>query len=631
MKAVVLLVLCCATVVMCAETFAAVDVSDSSLGLDRATELAGDSPVRQSQRLRVSERAASAEDGVSFLQSASHVHGGAAEVPGPALNRLTGAAKTYHPNDQMCVMCQFLVQRTQLDMAHFNAIGGFVGLKAAGANGAANAAAGGKDAGAKAETEEGFFIELGSSFGAGDDSGDWAAEDAEDAAAMEIAAKSELAETDGDWDAVAALEEKAHAIDAVVAEQEAEDSEEEGEDSEDEEDDASEEETEESVASQVAAAAFSETSATTVAADGLTAVERAEMQSVLSEMHNEAVADSVSAQIAEGMETTPVMVEADAQARAAHDSEDQDMVEEEVEVTPDMLSNGDRSTFINALGESFDSELNLSADEKEDMSSLLTGDKNEDSDWASPSYNADGSAGEVSGESQVVEAATDDSEDAVFLQIDEAETETETETADADAAADSEDAADESMGIAENVELIEVAANPLATRSYARTLHQADSDLRAPVFAEVSGAHAAFQSAGGLAQVSRRARRGPRGVGVANSPRRFRLADALNGRPRWNRFDPTVKPHPDPARAQAREMWHRLMQMTYDRLEGYCSTRLPEQFTPFCRPLLRRFRVVAEGIRYGDRPNQICMRTRFCPRGSYVRRSPHNVFKHVKG
>ncbi len=190
----------------------------------------------------------------------------------------------------------------------------------------------------------------------------------------------------------------------------------------------------------------------------------------------------------------------------------------------------------------------------------------------------------------------------------------------------------ESAGMTEDIEFIEVASNPAAPRHYARTLHVAEAAPVEPVLAEMSGQHMSFQSAGGRAQTATAQgqkffidRNGRRRVGVANSPRRFRLADALNGRPRWNRWDPTVMPHPNAQRQQAREQWHRLMQMTYDRLEGYCSTRLPEQFTPFCRPLLRRFRVVAEGIRYGDRPNQICMRTKFCPRGSYVRRSPHNV------
>jgi len=349
------------------------------------------------------------------------------------------------------------------------------------------------------------------------------------------------------------------------------------------------------------------------------------MADVMTELKNEAVADGVQRQIDEGMETTPLLVEtaaeAESEAEADSDSdEEEDMVEEEV--TADMVSNGERKELLNSLGESFDSELNLSADEKQDMSAMLHGDESDsDADWASPVYNADGESESMTGADQIVEARISN-EDASFLQTAEDE-EDETEF---------ESEEEESTGIAEDVEFIEMESHPSAPRTYARMLHRAEGSPVAPVLAEMSGQHAHFQSAGGLVSVGRNNRRrggSHRGVGVANSPRRFRLADALNGRPRWNRFDPTIQPHPNAQRQQAREMWHRLMQMTYDRLEGYCSTRLPEQFTPFCRPLLRRFRVVAEGIRYGDRPNQICMRTKFCPRGSYVRRSPHNVFKHV--
>ncbi len=157
----------------------------------------------------------------------------------------------------------------------------------------------------------------------------------------------------GDWDAVAALEAKSHAIDTVVAEHEAEAAEVEGEDEEDsdEEEEESEEEegaeTEEAVANQLAASAFSETSST-VLTEGLTAQERAEMAQVMDEVHNDKVADSVSQQIAEGMESTPIMVEAaaDAKAGAADDSE---FEADEEEVTPDMISNGDRKGFIKAV------------------------------------------------------------------------------------------------------------------------------------------------------------------------------------------------------------------------------------------------------------------------------------------
>jgi len=671
MKSVVLLALFGVAMVAAAEVYQALDISERGFGplRDGSSVLNGDTPVRQAQRERREERSVAADEDVAgfSLLEASSAAGSAryAGANGPALDRLTGASKTFHPNDQMCVMCQFLVQRTQLDMAHFNVLGGFTGIKAAGANGAGNAAAGGGDAGAKAATEEGSFLEIGTAFGADDESADWAAKDAEEAAAMEIAAKEELAEADGDWDAVSMLEQKAHSLDTVVEEMEAEA----GDEDEDEADDEAEEQegaefeeedTEAGVASKLAAASFSET-ASTIVTEGLTAQEQAEMQEVAAEMRDDKIAASVNKQLSDGLESTTVMVESQAAAKADIDS-DEEMNADEVEVAPEALANSASSEDEEALAQSFDNEMTLDSDEEADLVASMQGkekDSEEEADWSSPAYNADGSAAAMSEDSETVTAidADHEDEDMALLQVDATEQNEVDDEITADAEAD-----EEAEGTALNVQLIETAANPGARRSYARVMHTAEHAPVEPVLAEVSGQHAAFQSAGGLARVATRdcrrkvqrikrcqrieptkrrckiiRRKAPKPsgcgehgtLGVANSPRRFRLADALHSRPRWNRWDPTVKPHPDPARAKAREMWHHLMQMTYDRLEGYCSTRLPEQFTPFCRPLLRRFRVVAEGIRYGDRPNQICMRTRFCPRGSYVRRSPHNVFKHI--
>jgi len=293
--------------------------------------------------------------------------------------------------------------------------------------------------------------------------------------------------------------------------------------------------------------------------------------------------------------------------RAAADTDEEMDVDEE-EVTPEMVSNGERAELLAALGDKFDKELDLTADEKDELSSLLTGKTAADDGWAAPSYNANGETeSNMDADGSVIEAADVEADDAL------------------------------------PVEFIELGSRPHAKKSYARMIHQPEAwppargadGMPTPVMAEMSGQHHSFMSNGGRAHIGTGVG-GPRGpppivgVGIAHSPRRFRLADSLQSRPNWNRFDPTVQPHPNAQRMIARDMWNRLMQMSYDRLEGYCATRLPEQFTPFCRPLLKRFRVVAEGLRYGDRPNQICMRTRFCPRGSYVRRSPHNVFKHQR-
>jgi hypothetical protein len=280
----------------------------------------------------------------------------------------------------------------------------------------------------------------------------------------------------------------------------------------------------------------------------------------------------------------------------------------------------------------------------------------DESDFATPLYS------DADAATEVAEESNEDSdelgmEDLALLEVaalgqamartgatsdidDEDSTSEELDETEAEQVALDDSAEDEANTVILPVQFIEMESKPNARKEYARTLHRAELEPSPVVLAELTGEHRQFLSNGGrfgtrtssfagMRVNKRRKPKHPKGIGLANSPRRFRLADALVSRPRWNRFDPTIQPHPNPQREQARQMWEKLLHMTYDRLEGYCSTRLPEQFTPFCRPMLRKFRVVAEGLRYGDRPNQICMRTRFCPRGSYVRKSAHNVFKIV--
>jgi len=117
--------------------------------------------------------------------------------------------------------------------------------------------------------------------------------------------------------------------------------------------------------------------------------------------------------------------------------------------------------------------------------------------------------------------------------------------------------------------------------------------------------------------------------GDLGTSRRYRVADTLLTRPTWNRWDVTVNPNPNPQRQQARVVYSQMLQTTYNRLEAYCATRVPEQFASFCAPLLKSFRDVIQGLRYGDRPDQICMRAYLCPAGTYVRSSPHNIYRHL--
>jgi len=107
-----------------------------------------------------------------------------------------------------------------------------------------------------------------------------------------------------------------------------------------------------------------------------------------------------------------------------------------------------------------------------------------------------------------------------------------------------------------------------------------------------------------------------------HTPRRYRASDGIFPRPRWNRHG-----HHTAHRAMTRVVGGAAFRMAehaaYDRLETYCSTRLPEVYGRYCRPILRNFRHITEGLRYGDRVGQVCMQVNLCKKTSYIAKSPH--------
>jgi len=110
------------------------------------------------------------------------------------------------------------------------------------------------------------------------------------------------------------------------------------------------------------------------------------------------------------------------------------------------------------------------------------------------------------------------------------------------------------------------------------------------------------------------------------TPRRYRSADMTLWRDRLNRIDTVNPPNPDPLREQARYLESQMFAAVYQNFEGLCASRVPELFIPFCQPMLDKFHIISEGLHYGDRPDQICMRNDFCPADSYIRKLPHAIF-----
>jgi len=69
---------------------------------------------------------------------------------------------------------------------------------------------------------------------------------------------------------------------------------------------------------------------------------------------------------------------------------------------------------------------------------------------------------------------------------------------------------------------------------------------------------------------------------------------------------------------------NQVMQTVFANLEQLCGNRVPDEWLGFCATFLANFRYVAEGLRHGDRSDQVCIRHGFCPDGSYIFKSAHS-------
>jgi len=109
------------------------------------------------------------------------------------------------------------------------------------------------------------------------------------------------------------------------------------------------------------------------------------------------------------------------------------------------------------------------------------------------------------------------------------------------------------------------------------------------------------------------------------TPRRFRAQDMLSYRPTQLRLDQLGNPLPNPARNQIRYLQNSIEDAVYQSFEALCASRVPDSLAPFCENLLTKYRFVSEGLRFGDRSDQICMRNALCKPNSYIFMSPHSA------
>jgi hypothetical protein len=501
--------------------------------------LESDTPTRQAQRAMLAERetatAAHRDEDVLSMRMMQVEEGADATAekrkkkksPASRGRRVSGAARSFLPNDKMCVMCQFLTERISLDLiGHANpSIANPYGGYHYGSDGNPPMAM----IGAVAPAGKG-----GDSF-------------------LEVTEEDEEADEEGEEEADELETEEADEVEAE--EEESEDlallqiSEEEEEETEDESEDESEEEADEEAED-----------------------ESEEEASISDETEEEAASEW----------TTPLyaMAETAATTSTASDSEENGDYQ-----TPQYVDGVYQNTAEEVTEEDQAETDAGTADLSEPtfFESQATVNTADDTEWTTPEYSSD------KAEAPIAEATA-------FLEVGQSQGWT-TPTY--------SDSAVESTG----------------KKEYARILtteEEEEEETESSLIEQAAESEVKFFSPRII-----RSRGGRGNVRVVfHTPRRYRASDAIVPRPRWNRHG-----HHTPHRAMAHITGGAQFRMAehaaYDRLETYCSTRLPEVYGRYCRPILRNFRHITEGLRYGDRVGQVCMQVNLCKKTSYIAKSPH--------
>jgi len=80
-------------------------------------------------------------------------------------------------------------------------------------------------------------------------------------------------------------------------------------------------------------------------------------------------------------------------------------------------------------------------------------------------------------------------------------------------------------------------------------------------------------------------------------------------------------------RAQERFENNQMYAIVYQVVDEICSKRMPKPFFAYCGEMMRQFQSVAEGLRWRDRPDAVCMQLNSCGPTSYVQQGPHSTYK----
>jgi len=112
-------------------------------------------------------------------------------------------------------------------------------------------------------------------------------------------------------------------------------------------------------------------------------------------------------------------------------------------------------------------------------------------------------------------------------------------------------------------------------------------------------------------------------VGQLPSDRRDQLAKILATPPD---FTPDPSLQALPSWLQPSPVFQQLLPNVYQQFAQLCAVHVPFSIMDTCTKLLPQFQAIANALRFGDRPDEICRSVApSCPPGSYIDEVPHDT------